>query len=166
MFYPQKSGYILPQDFTVVSTVYEKVVNARAISRQSDEGEWLARRTLELFMSGTRDARELEARLKEVSLSIDHTMTASGGTTVVDLLPDLSAWARSLTASPREATALTEQTLEYAIDHIEEFIAISDVRGWLVRLMVELRLGRRQLQRSALNRDGKPPSPRPAGRPS
>ncbi len=116
MFYPQKSGYILPQDFTVVSTVYEKVVNARAISRQSDEGEWLARRTLELFMSGTRDARELEARLKEFSLSIDHTMTASGGTTVVDLLPDLSAWARS--------------------------------RGWLVRLMVELRLGRRQLQRS------------------
>ena len=144
MFYPQKSGYILPQDFTVVSTVYEKVVNARAISRQSDEGEWLARRTLELFMSGTHDAQELETRLEEFSLPT----SGDGNSRVVDLLPDLSAWARSLTASPSEATALTEQTLEYAIDHIEEFIAISDVRGWLVRLMVELRLGRRQLQRS------------------
>ena len=108
----------------------------------------MARYALELYMTGTRNELDLEARLKEFCLSIDHTMTACGGTTVVDLLPDLSAWARSLTASPSEATALTEQTLEYAIDHIEEFIAISDVRGWLVRLMVELRLGRRQLQRS------------------
>ncbi|MGN7803133.1 hypothetical protein ACTJKE_10420 [Ensifer sp. 22521] len=148
MLSPRQSGYILPQDFTVVSTVFEKVANARAISRESEEGECLARYALELYMTGTRNELDLEARLKEFCLSIDHTMTASGGTTVVDLLPDLSAWARSLTASPSEATALTEQTLEYAIDHIEEFIAISDVRGWLVRLMVELRLGRRQLQRS------------------
>ncbi|MBD9597519.1 MULTISPECIES: hypothetical protein [unclassified Ensifer] len=139
MFVPRQSGYILPEDFTVISTVYEKVLSARAISRQSDEGEWLARYTLELFMTGTRDARELETHLKEFSL----TMRGSGNSSVVDLLPDLSAWARSLTTSPSEATALTEQTLEYAIDHVEEFIATSDVRRWLVGLMVELRLGRR-----------------------
>ncbi|ANK76685.1 hypothetical protein FA04_28585 (plasmid) [Ensifer adhaerens] len=139
MFVPQQSGYILPEDFTVIATVYEKIVSARAINRQSDEGEWLARYTLELFMSGTRDARELETRLEEFSLP----MSGDGKSRVVDLLPDLSAWARSLTASPSEATALTEQTLDYAIEHVEEFIATSDVRRWLVRLMVELRLGRR-----------------------
>ncbi|OWZ90781.1 hypothetical protein B9J07_26195 [Sinorhizobium sp. LM21] len=65
---------------------------------------------------------------------------------VVDLLPELTAWAQSLTASQRAATALTEKTLEYAIENIDEFVATSDVRRWLVRVMLDLRLGRRRGQ--------------------
>lgn len=104
MLSPRQSGYILPQDFTVVSSVFEKVAIARAISRESDEAERLARYALELYMTGTRDELDLEARLKEFCDPIDYGIAAGGGTTVGDLLPDLSAWARALTASPSAAT--------------------------------------------------------------
>ncbi len=104
MLSPRRSGYILPQDFTVVSSVFDKVAIARAISRESEEAERLARYALELYMTGTRNELDLEARLKEFCDPIDYGMAAGGGTTVGDLLPDLSAWARALTASPSTAT--------------------------------------------------------------
>lgn len=144
----RQSGYILPEGFTVISAVFERVMDARHIDRQSGEGEWLAREALHLFMSGIRDAWELELRLKEACCPIDVSPPASaGGTKIVDLLPDLSAWARCLTASPTGATALTEQTLEYAVEHMDEFVTKPDVRGWLVRLMLDLRLGRSRRRR-------------------
>ncbi len=142
MFDQRQSGYILPEGFTVISTVFEKVVNARNIQRQSDEGAWLAREAIRLFMSGVRDAWELERRLKDAGRPLDHSPPSEGGGIVVDLLPELTAWARSLTASQHAATALTEKTLEYAIEHMDEFVATSDVRGWLGRVMLDLRLGR------------------------
>lgn len=148
MFDQTRSGYILPDDFNVVSTVFEKVLAARNIKHYSDEAECLAREALSLFMNGTRDAEELERRLRDYCGSGGNVSGGAGGTEVIDLLPELSAWARSLTASPEAATALTEQTLEYAIDHISEFVETSDIRGWLVRSMVELRLGRGRRTRS------------------
>lgn len=143
MFNSKQSGYILPQDFTVLSTVFDKVVSARGISRQSDAAEYLAQRALHLFMSGTRNAAELEARLKDDQLPLAYAVASSGssGTTVVDLLPELFSWARSLTGSETVATRLTEETLEYAIDHVEEFVAAHDVRKWMVGAMLKLRLG-------------------------
>ncbi|RAR99275.1 hypothetical protein [Ensifer adhaerens] len=146
MFDRLQSGYILPEGLTVISTVFNKVVNARNIPRQSEEGEWLARDALRLFMSGVRDAWELERRLKDARRPLDHPPPSGGVGMVVDLLPELTAWARSLTASQRAATALTEKTLEYAIENIDEFVATSDVRRWLVRVMLDLRLGRRRGQ--------------------
>ena len=104
MLSPRQSGYILPQDFTVVSSVFDKVAIARAISRESEEAERLARYALELYMTGTRNELDLEARLKEFCDPIDYGMAAGGGGTVGDLLPDLSAWAGELTASPSAAT--------------------------------------------------------------
>lgn len=165
MFDQPQSGYILPQDFTVVSTVFDKVVSVRGISRQSEESECLARYALRLFMTGTRDALDLEASLKEACPSFDYPVPGSGkDTTVVELLPELSAWARSLSDSQSEARALTEQTLEYAIDHVEDFIATSDLRAWLVRLMVELHLGRLRRDARYSDRAGKPRSRRSASR--
>ncbi|SDA92876.1 Sigma-70 region 2 [Sinorhizobium sp. NFACC03] len=94
-------------------------------------------------MSGTRGTLELEHQLIDVWRSKANAQpTTSGTTTVVDLLPELAAWARRLSPSPEAATELTEQTLEYAIEHLDEFVNTSDVRGWLVNLMVELRLRR------------------------
>jgi hypothetical protein len=133
MFDRLHSGYILPEGFIVISAVFESVVNARDIQRQSDEGEWLAREAIRLFMSGIRDAWELERRLKDARRPLDHSPTSGGVGTVVDLLPELTAWARSLTASQRAATALTEKTLEYAIEHLDEFVATSESEdGWSV----------------------------------
>jgi len=146
MFDRLQSGYILPEGLTVISTVFNKVVNARNIPRQSEEGEWLAREALRLFMSGVRDAWDLERRLKDARRPLDHSPPSGGVGMVVDLLPELTAWARSWTASQRAATALTEKTLEYAIENIDEFVATSDVRRWLVRVMLDLRLGRRRGQ--------------------
>jgi beta-phosphoglucomutase-like phosphatase (HAD superfamily) len=146
MFDRLQSGYILPEGLTVISTVFDKVVNARNIPRQSEEGEWLAREALRLFMSGVRDAWELERRLKDARRPLDHSPPSGGVGMVVDLLPELTAWAQSSTASQRAATALTEKTLEYAIENIDEFVATSDVRRWLVRVMLDLRLGRRRGQ--------------------
>lgn len=147
MFDRLQSGYILPEGLTVLSTVFEKVLNARNIPRQSEEGEWLAREALRLFMSGVRDAWELERRLKDARRPLDHSPPLGGVGVVVDLLPELTAWARSLTATPEEATALTERALQHAINHMAEFVETSDVRGWLVRIMVELRLGRSRRRR-------------------
>ncbi|SFH27245.1 hypothetical protein [Ensifer sp. OV372] len=148
MFDQTRSGYILPDDFNVVSTVFEKVVAARNIDRHSDEAECLARQALSLFMNGNRDAWELERRLRDYCASVGNVSGGAGGTEVIDLLPELSAWARNLTVSPEAATALTERTLEYAIDHMSEFVETSDIRGWLLRSMVELRLGRGRRTRS------------------
>lgn len=146
MFDRLQSGYLLPEGFTVISTVFDKVVNARNIPRQSEEGEWLAREALRLFMSGVRAAWEQERRLKDARRPLDHSPPSGAVGMVVDLLPELTAWARSLTASQLAATALTEKTLEYAIENIDEFVATSDVRRWLVRVMLDLRLGRRRGQ--------------------
>lgn len=137
-----QSGYVLPEGFTVISAVFDRVVDAKHIARHSDEAERLARQALSLYMSGTRDAWALELRLQQSSHFIDYSPSKISNTQVVDVLPELSAWARRLTVSPEAATALTEQTLQCAVDHFDEFIEVEDVRGWLVRLMVELRLGR------------------------
>ncbi|MBZ7927034.1 hypothetical protein LAC81_25395 [Ensifer adhaerens] len=149
MFDQTQSGYVLPEGFTVIASAFEKVVAARNIGRHSDEGECLAREALSLYMSGTRDTWELELRLRNACRHTQISPPSSGGssTQVVDLLPELSAWARSLTASPEAATALLEQTLEHAIDHVADFLDTSDVRGWLVRIMVEIRLGRSRIRR-------------------
>jgi hypothetical protein len=154
MFNQTRSGYILPDDFNIVSTVFKKVVAARNIDRHSDEAECLARQALSLFMNGNRDAWELECRLRDSCRSMVNFSGGAGSTEVIDLLPELSAWARNLTVSPEAATALTEQTLEYAIDHMSEFLETSDIRGWLVRSMVELRLGRGRRSRSGKPRGG------------
>ncbi|MBZ7927285.1 hypothetical protein LAC81_35690 (plasmid) [Ensifer adhaerens] len=137
-----QSGYVLPDDFIVICTALENVVNARNIDRRSEEGECLARHALDLFMSGTRRSWELELRLTETCRALEYSPLPSGKTEVQDFLPELAAWARSLTASPRAATALSEQTLEYAIGHVDDFRKSSDVRGWLIGLMLELRFGR------------------------
>ena len=152
MFDQTQSGYILPEGFTVIATAFEKVVSARNIGRHSDEADCLARRAVSLYMSGTRNEWELELRLQDScrhSFEQPSRHPRGGGAQVVDLLPELSAWARSLTSSPEEATALTERTLQHAIDHMAEFVETSDVRGWLVRIMVELRLGRSRRRRQS-----------------
>ena len=150
MFDQTRIGYILPEGFAVIATAFEKAVSARNISRDSDAADCLARRAISLYMNGTRCEWELELRLKNSCRQFfEHTpRRAPSSTEVVDLLPELSVWARSLTSSPEDATALTERTLQHAIDHMAEFVETSDVRGWLVRIMVELRLGRsRSLRR-------------------
>ncbi|WP_043612859.1 sigma factor [Ensifer sp. ZNC0028] len=143
MFDQTRTGYILPEDFAVIATAFEKVVSARNIGRHSDEADCLARRAIRLYMDGTRNEWELELRLRNSCRQFfEHTSRhAHSSTQVVDLLPQLSAWARSLTSSPEDATALTERTLQHAIDHMAEFVETSDVRRWLVRIMVQLRLG-------------------------
>lgn len=152
MFDHRQSGYILPDGLAVISTAFDKTIRARNIARDSDEADCLARKALHLYMNGTRSACELELRLNDAcrqSSGWEQSSTLAG-TQVMDVLPELSAWARSLTASPDEANALTERTLEYAIDHMAELIDTADLRGWLVRLMVDLRLGRgRRWQRAA-----------------
>lgn len=138
---------ILPEGFTVISAVFKRVMDARHIDQQSGEGEWLAREALHLFMRGIRDAWELELRLKEACCPLDVSPPGGGGTKVADLLPGLSEWARSLTASSSAATALTAQTLEYAMEHMDELVVTSDVRGWLAGVMLDLRLGRSRHRR-------------------
>ncbi|MFK0276224.1 hypothetical protein ACIQUG_21290 [Ensifer sp. NPDC090286] len=139
----RQSGYILPDGFSIISKVFEKVLNTRRISRHSEDGVRLARHALRLYMSGTRGPLELEHQLIDLCRPERDAQSVSGGTTtVIDLLPELAAWARSLTPSPEAATELTEQTLEYAIEHFDEFVNTTDVRGWLVKLMVEVRLRR------------------------
>ncbi|MBD9524950.1 hypothetical protein IB262_34400 [Ensifer sp. ENS02] len=144
MFDRTQSGCILPEGLTVIATAFEKVLSARNIDRDSDEADCLARRAISLYMNGIRDEWELEFRLRNSCRQFSEYTPrhAASSTQVVELLPQSSAWARSLTSSPEEATALTERTLQHAIDHIAEFVETSDVRGWLVRIMVELRLGR------------------------
>jgi len=93
-------------------------------------------------MHGLRDPRELERRLAERCQSAPGATKAAADSKVADLLPDLSVWARGLASAPHEATALAEQTLQYTIDHMAEFVETTDVRRWLVQVMVELRLGR------------------------
>lgn len=154
MFDQTQSGCILPEGLTVIATAFEKVVSARNISRDSDEADCLARRAISLYMNGTREEWELEFRLRNSCRQFhEHTSrhTASG-TQVVDLLPELSAWARSLTSSPEDANKLTERTLRHAIDHMAEFVETSDVRRWLVRIMVQLRLG--HIRRRRRSHDG------------
>ncbi|MFK0278417.1 hypothetical protein ACIQUG_32435 [Ensifer sp. NPDC090286] len=150
MFDQTRSGYILPEGFAVIATAFEKAVSARNIDRDSDEADCLARRAISLYMDGTRNEWELELRLgNSCRQFFEQTPRhAPSSTQVVDLLPELSAWARSLTPSREEATALTEQTLQHAIDRMAEFVETADVRGWLVRMMVELRLGRARGRRS------------------
>ncbi|WP_043626489.1 hypothetical protein [Ensifer sp. ZNC0028] len=154
MFDQTRTGYILPEGFAVIATAFEKVVSARNIDRHSDEADCLARRAISLYMDGTRCEWELELRLRNSCRQFfEHTWRhAPSSTQVVDLLPQLSAWARSLTSSPEETTALTEQTLQHAIDHRAEFVETADVRGWLVRMMVELRLGRARGRRSPIEK--------------
>ncbi len=149
MFDQTRSGYILPEGFTVIATAFEKVVSARNIGRDSDEADCLARQAVSLYMKGTRNEWELELRLRNSCLQFhEHTTRhTSSSTEVLDLLPELSVWAKSLTSSPEEATTLTERTLQHAIGHMAEFVETSDVRGWLVRIMVELRLGRSRRRR-------------------
>lgn len=144
MFDQTRSGCILPEGLTVIATAFEKVVSARNIGRDSDEAHCLARRAVSLYMNGIREEWELELRLRNSCRQFhEHTSRHSrNNTQVVDLLPQLSAWARSLTSSSEEAITLTERTLQYAIDHMAELVETTDVRGWLVRTMVELRLGR------------------------
>ncbi|KQX20965.1 hypothetical protein ASD01_29555 [Ensifer sp. Root423] len=126
-----------------IATAFEKVVNARNIGRDSDEADYLARRAISLYMDGTRNEWELEFRLRNSCRQFSEYTTrhTASSTQVVDLLPHLSTWARSLTSSPEDAIKLTERTLQHAIDHMAEFVETSDVRGWLVRIMVQLRLG-------------------------
>ncbi|MGF6157756.1 hypothetical protein M2267_003015 [Ensifer sp. KUDG1] len=144
MFGRTQSGCILPEGLTVIATAFEKVVSARNIGRDSDEADCLARQAVSLYMNGTRNEWELELRLRNSCLQFSEYAPRhdASSTEVLDLLPELSTWARSLTASPEEATVLTERTLQHAIDHMAEFVETSDVRGWLVRIMVELKLGR------------------------
>lgn len=110
MFDRRGSGYILPDGFAVVSAAFNRVADARQIARQSDEGQRLARHALHLYMGGTRETWELELRLS-TTCPVDHCPRANGNTEVVDFLPELTAWSRSLTASQEAATALAEQTL-------------------------------------------------------
>lgn len=149
MFDQARFGCILPEGFSVIATAFEKVVRARNIGRDSDEADCLARRAVCLYMNGIREEWELELRLRNSCRQFhEHPSQHSpNGTQVVDLLPQLSAWARSLTSSPEEAITLTERTLQHAIDHMAEFVGTSDVRGWLVRIMVEVRLGRSRIRR-------------------
>lgn len=151
MFDQTQSGCILPEGLTVIATAFEKVVSARNIGRDSDEADCLARRAISLYMNGTRNEWELEVRLRNSCRQFSESTTrhVASSAQVVDLLPHLSAWARSLTSSPEDAIKLTELTLQYAIDHMAEFVETSDVRGWLVRIMVELRLGRSRRRRSS-----------------
>lgn len=124
MFDRTQSGYILPEDFAVIVTAFEKVFSARNIGRESDEADRLARRAISLYMDGIHSEWELEFRVRNSCRQVfEHTSRhAASGTQVVDLLPELSAWARSLTSSPEDATTLTEQTLQHAIDHMAEFV--------------------------------------------
>ncbi len=153
MFDRTHSGYILPEDFTVVATAFEKALCARNISHDCEEADCLARRAISLYMNGTRDEWALEFSLRNACRhSFEQSSRHAGSSTqVVDLLPELSAWARSLTGSPEAAIALTERTLQHAIDHMAEFVETSDVRRWLVRIMVELRQGRGRCLRSSNN---------------
>lgn len=68
--HPQ-SGYMLPDGFRVVSSVFKKIVNSRLISRHSKESECLARYALKFYMNGTRDAWELEQQLKNVCVFVN-----------------------------------------------------------------------------------------------
>ncbi|MBD9650161.1 sigma-70 family RNA polymerase sigma factor [Ensifer sp. ENS09] len=141
MFDRQQSGYILPEGFSVVSKVFDKILDARNISRHSEEGERLARHALMLYMGGISGPLELEHQLGDPS----HDYREERGkaqTTIVNLLSELLAHARSLCPSYEAATDLTEQTLEYAIEHVDEFGDGSDVKEWLVRMMVEIHLRR------------------------
>lgn len=142
----RQCGYMLPDGFTVVRTTFEKVVDTLSIDPEGEEGEALAREALHLYMSGTRNEWELELRL--INTHLKGTQPPVGAGDVVDLLPELSAWSRSLTASPSAATDLLEQTLEHAIEQADEIVEPSGVRGWLIRLMVELRLRRSPKHRS------------------
>lgn len=138
-----RSGYLLPDAFNVVSTAFEKVVNERHISRFSQEGECLARHALKFYMNGTRNAWELEQKLKNVCLFVDRPPQPSArDDEITAWLPELLAWARSLTHSPVEADDLAKQTLGYAIEHFDEFRGDVDLRDWLVGLMMERRFGR------------------------
>lgn len=140
--HPQ-SGYMLPDGFRVVSSVFEKIVNSRHISRHSKESECLARYALKFCMNGTGDAWELEQRLKNVCVFVNRPpQPAPRDDEFSAFLPELLAWARSLTTSPVEADALAEQTLGYAIEHFDEFRENPDLREWLVGLMMERRFGR------------------------
>lgn len=146
MFDQARFGCILPEGLTVIATAFGKVISARNIDRDSDEADCLARRAVSLYMNGIREEWELELRLRNSCRQFhEHTARHSrNNTQVVDLLPQLSAWARSLTSSQEEAITLTERTLQHAIDNMAELVETTDVRGWLVRTMVELRLGRRR----------------------
>jgi len=135
-------GYVLPEGFSVICAALDKVFKGREIDPKSEIGECLARRALDLYMSGTRNPWELELRLRESCRVFSSSPQPSSRTEVRDFIPELSAWAASLTASPKAATALTEQTLEYAIRNVEDFRKSSDVKGWLIGLMLELRFGR------------------------
>lgn len=138
-----QSGYILPEGIAVIATAFERAVSARNIRHDSEEADCLARQAISLYMSGTHNEWELELSLRDACRhSLEQSPRRAGSSVqVVDLLPELSAWARSLTGSPEAANALTERTLQHAIDHMAEFVETSDVRGWLVRIMVELRPG-------------------------
>ncbi len=144
MFDQARFGCILPEGLTVVATAFGKVISARNIDRDSDEADCLARRAVSLYMNGIREEWELELRLRNSCRQFhEHTSRHSRNSTqVLDLLPQLSAWARGLTSSSEEAITLSERTLQYAIDHIAELVEATDVRGWLVRTMVEFRLDR------------------------
>ncbi|WP_104668848.1 hypothetical protein [Ensifer adhaerens] len=137
------SGYLLPNGFNVVSTAFEKVVDQRHISHFSQEGECLARYALKFYMNGTRNAWELEQKISNVCLFVDRPPQPSPrDEEITAWLPELLAWARSLTTSPVEADALAEHTLGYAIEHFDEFRENTDLRDWLVGLMMERRFGR------------------------
>lgn len=140
--HPQ-SGYMLPDGFNVVSTIFEKIVAQRHISRHSDEADCLARYALECYMGGTRDARDLELRLQDACRShFQPRPRVTSKTELADMLPELLAHARHLTATPNEARALAEETLHYALRHIDQLNPGSSLRAWLVGVMMKCRFGR------------------------
>lgn len=71
-------------------------------------------------------------------------MKTAGEISVVEILPDLSFWARTMRPDPRYAAELVEETLELAILHMEELNATSDMRRWFFQTMVNTHLARRK----------------------
>lgn len=97
----RQQGYMLPDGFEAVSTIFEKVIHDRHISRYSDEAGCLARYALDCYMGGMRDARELELRLKEACLTGDNSSPlVSSKTEVAEMLHEMLAYARNLTPAP------------------------------------------------------------------
>lgn len=71
-------------------------------------------------------------------------MQESREISVVEILPDLEFWARSVRPHPDFANELVEDTLELAIEHVEDLRAASNVRRWLFIAMIDIHVGRRQ----------------------
>ncbi|NOV21188.1 hypothetical protein E5S70_35190 [Ensifer adhaerens] len=70
-------------------------------------------------------------------------------TTVAEMVPELRAWAHSLRSSQKLADELVEDTLELAINDLDQVAPKADTRRWLYSLMVDIHSGRRKSRAAA-----------------